>query len=273
MVLPVYVAIPQVQLLDKVVVPVVCTTNALIQRCTTVEVPQLQFLFMVVNIPVGTQSLIPMALTVQQTINISRLQFLDKELTCPLLGHTGASWCSTDAALGQGCRARCVHDKCPDPEVHHSGGAAGAVPLHGPQHPCRCAETASHGVTFQRPLGFSCSSTLTKWLGCASPATFFDAGHCRSHACCCATTGALAGRDSALSVALRSWHSLLGRLMTCPLACRLFRAVNTGTRPGLSPAIRAEKGWRGRRELAPRCSATQLGAFRNEPGQTRRCLQ
>ena len=41
----------------------------------------------------------------------------------------------------------------------------------------------------------------------------------------------------------------------------------------VSPAIRAGKGWRGRRELAPRCSATQLGAFRNEPGQTRRCLQ
>ena len=27
-----------------------------------------------------------------------------------------------------------------------------------------------------------------------------------------------------------------------------------------SPAIRAGKGWQGRRELAPRCSATQLGA-------------
>ena len=40
----------------------------------------------------------------------------------------------------------------------------------------------------------------------------------------------------------------------------LFRAVYTGTRPGLTPAIRAGKGWRGRRELAPRCSATQLGA-------------
>ena len=37
MVLPVYVAIPQVLLLDKVV-------HALIQRCITVEVPQLQFL-------------------------------------------------------------------------------------------------------------------------------------------------------------------------------------------------------------------------------------
>ena len=42
----------------------------------------------------------------------------------------------------------------------------------------------------------------------------------------------------------------------------LFRAVWTGTRPGLIPAIRAGKGWRGRRELAPRCSATQLGASR-----------
>ena len=52
----------------------------------------------------------------------------------------------------------------------------------------------------------------------------------------------------------------------------LFGAVYTGTRPGLSPAIRAEKGWRGRRELAPRCSATQLAARRHDPGQTRRAL-
>ena len=34
----------------------------------------------------------------------------------------------------------------------------------------------------------------------------------------------------------------------------------TGTRPWVTPAIRAGKGWRGRRELAPRCSATQLDA-------------
>ena len=31
-------------------------------------------------------------------------------------------------------------------------------------------------------------------------------------------------------------------------------------------------GWRGRRELAPRCSATQLAARRHAPGQTRRDL-
>ena len=49
----------------------------------------------------------------------------------------------TSAALGQGF--------CPDPGVHHSGGAAVAVFLQGHQHPCRCAETASHGLTSQRP--------------------------------------------------------------------------------------------------------------------------
>ena len=34
--------------------------HALIQRCIIVEVPQLQFLFMVVNIPVGAQRQLPM---------------------------------------------------------------------------------------------------------------------------------------------------------------------------------------------------------------------
>ena len=38
----------------------------------------------------------------------------------------------------------------------------------------------------------------------------------------------------------------------------------TGTRPGLTPAIWAGKGGRGRRELAPRCSATQLAACRHD---------
>ena len=39
-----------------------------------------------------------------------------------------------------------------------------------------------------------------------------------------------------------------------------------------SPAIRAGKRWRGRRELAPRCSATQLGALRRVARQTPSCL-
>ena len=121
----------QVQLLDEVVVPLCATTYALVQLFITLEVPQVQLIIKVMYIPVATQSLIPMALTVHQTIEISRLQFLDKELTCPLLGHTGASWCSTGAALGQGCRARCVHDKCPDPVAQYSGKSAVAVPLQG----------------------------------------------------------------------------------------------------------------------------------------------
>ena len=45
------VAIPQVQLLDEVVVPVVCSR--------TVEVPQLQFLDNVVDFPVVAQRLLP----------------------------------------------------------------------------------------------------------------------------------------------------------------------------------------------------------------------
>ena len=53
------------------------------------------------------------------------------------------------------------NDKCPDPDAQYSGGAAVAVPLQGRQHPCRWAETASHGLTIQRPLRSSCCSTLT----------------------------------------------------------------------------------------------------------------
>ena len=48
-------------------------------------------------------------------------------------------------------------------------------------------------------------------------------------------------------------HHGYGELMAL-----LFRAVYTGTRPGLTPAIRAGKGWRGRRELAPRFPATRI---------------
>ena len=178
--------------------------HALIQRCITVEVPQLQFLFMVVNIPVGAQRQLPMVL-LSDTIEFLLLQYIDKAV------DVGCA--SPASSLVQSVRR----------------------------------QSRSH----------SCS---------------FDAGHCRSHACCCATTGAWAGRDSAETVGFRSWHCLLVRLMTCPPACRLFRAVYTGTRPKLTPAIKAGKGWRGRRELAPRCSATQLAARRHDPGQTRRVL-
>ena len=61
---------------------------------------------------------------------------------------------------------------------------------------------------------------------------------------------------------LKLWFSTVAVLGSSRFDGMSFRAVYTGTRPGVAPAIRAGKGWRGRRELAPRCSATQLGASR-----------
>ena len=55
-----------------------------------VEVPQVQHIIMVIHIPVVAQSLFPMALTFLRTMEIPLLQFLDKEMTCPLVCHTGA---------------------------------------------------------------------------------------------------------------------------------------------------------------------------------------
>ena len=91
-----------------------------------------------------------------------------------------------------------------------------------------------------------------------------DAGHCCSHACRFATTGSVVSRNSAVNCG--------GSAVGAHRLAWLFRAVYTGTRPGLTPVIRAGKGWRGRRELAPRCSTTQLAARRHDPGQTRRVL-
>ena len=55
-----------------------------------------------------------------------------------------------------------------------------------------------------------------------------------------------------MPVVVATWHGVLS-----------FRAVYTGTRPAVSPAIGAGKGWRGRRELAPRCSATRIRCNRD----------
>ena len=202
----------------------------------------MQHIITVIHIPVVAQSLIPMALTVQQTIEIPRLQFLDKELICPLLVYTGAncaasSWRSTGAALGQGCRARCVHDKCPDPvrRTVQKTVEKSAVAVHqqGCHHPRRCAETGSHGLAVQQTTKFSCCSTLTRAVevGYACPASSLvltwrrrsrshscnvDAGHYCPHARRYATTGTVAGRDSAVNCktppqfALIDWLSFLG---------------------------------------------------------------
>ena len=77
-----------------------------------------------------------------------------------------------------------------------------------------------------------------------------DAGHV-AHMLVVALTGAWDGRDSAV-------HCEGSAVGTHRLAC--FLGPCTQVHGQGSPAIRAGKGWRGRRELAPRCSATQLGA-------------
>ena len=77
-----------------------------------------------------------------------------------------------------------------------------------------------------------------------------DAGHV-AHMPVVALTGAWDGRDSAV-------HCGGSAVGTPWLAC--FLGPCTQVHGQGSPAIRAEKGWRGRRELAPRCPATQLGA-------------
>ena len=55
-------AFPQVQLLDEVVVPVVCMTNAFFQLLITVEVPLVQLIIKVIYIPVAAQRQVSMVL-------------------------------------------------------------------------------------------------------------------------------------------------------------------------------------------------------------------
>ena len=55
-------AFPQVQLLDEVVVPVVCTTNAFFQLHITVDVPLVQLIIKAIYIPVAAQRQVSMVL-------------------------------------------------------------------------------------------------------------------------------------------------------------------------------------------------------------------
>ena len=75
--------------------------------------------------------------------------FVKLSVFSPMLGSTLDTWCCQSTWPFHRCSSW-TRLLCPDPEVHHSGGAAVAVPLQVHQHPCRCAETASHGFTFQR---------------------------------------------------------------------------------------------------------------------------
>ena len=56
------------------------------------------------------------------------------------------------------------------------------------------------------------------------------------------------------------WFSTVAVFTSSWIDGKAFRAVYTGTRPGF-PTIRVGKGWRGRRELAPRCSATRISCI------------
>ena len=76
--------------------------------------------------------------------------FLELFVFSAMLGSTLDIWCCQSTWSFHRCSSW-TRLSCPDPEVHHSGGAAVAVPLKGRQHPRRCAETASHGPIFQRP--------------------------------------------------------------------------------------------------------------------------
>ena len=53
----------------------------------------------------------------------------------------------------------------------------------------------------------------------------------------------------------------------------LFWAVYTGTRPGVPPPSGRGRGGGDAGSLLPGVLPPELGASRNEPGQTRRCLQ
>ena len=123
-------AIPQVQLLDEVVVPVVCNDNALVLMLRTLEVPQLQFLDKVFHrcsswtrfscplcattgprVPDSSETrggpagaahhhghlhprrgaeFVPYGSDFSADHRDTTVQFLDKEMTCPLVSHTGA---------------------------------------------------------------------------------------------------------------------------------------------------------------------------------------
>ena len=64
-------------------------------------------------------------------------------------------------------------------------------------------------------------------------------------------------------VTIESPQFPVGKVIDVPVVkvVRVGRALCTGTGPGLTPAIRVGKGWRGRRELAPRCSATRINCM------------
>ena len=79
-------AFPQVQLLDEVVVPVVCN-NTCSSPAAHSGLPQVQ---LIILHPRRGAEFGPHGSGCSADHEIPRLQFLDKDFTCPLLSHTGA---------------------------------------------------------------------------------------------------------------------------------------------------------------------------------------
>ena len=145
--LPVYVAIPQVQLLDKVFMP--SSSDASLWRCRSCSSSSRSSTSLSVRRDSSPWS------HFSETIEILLLQYIDK-------------------AVDVGC-------ECPA---------------------CSLVQSVR-----RQSLSYSCS---------------FDAGHCRSHACCCATIGALAGRDSAESVGDPQLALSLGQVDDMPAGVSPF---------------------------------------------------
>ena len=143
-------------------------------------------------------------------------------------------WCSSWTRLSCPLWARQMPWSRSSRRAENCGKSAVAVPLQGRRHPRRCAETSSHGLTVQQITEILLLQYIDKvfddlvvqssrFLGCSrgedgldptvaprsrvqtwrrrsrSHSCNVDAGHCCSHACRCATTGAGDGRDSAVN--------------------------------------------------------------------------
>merc|ERR1719480_232117 len=87
------VEIPQVQYVDKVVdipvqkqrqVPMVQTVQK------TVEIPQIQYID--VPVPVQKQRQVPMVQTVQETVEIPQIQYIDKVVAVPMTKSVRCPW-------------------------------------------------------------------------------------------------------------------------------------------------------------------------------------
>ena len=78
--------------------------------------------------------------------------------------------------------------------------------------------------------------------------------------CCCLFTPDLQYIDKVVDVPVVVRMPVVVQHDRCHDGRWVFSGPCTQVHGQGSPAIRAGKGWRGRRELAPRCSATQLGA-------------